>query len=222
VLTSLRQQVRRLVQVGPRKVLGWALVGLEGRAWERYFSAHTRREPGDEEALGENNHYEPLPWVLLRRAVAALKVSSEDVFLDYGAGKGRVLLMVARHALRRVIGVELFAPLADVARANVTAAGARLRSPVEVVTADAMTYEVPDDVSVVFLFNPFVGAVMAAVQANLLASLVRRPRAMRVLYAHASDQPNLFADCAWLKAGARVPVGMFQGMNVTVYEHAVA
>jgi tRNA1(Val) A37 N6-methylase TrmN6 len=149
----------------------------------------------------------------------ALPVTRADVFLDYGAGMGRVLLMVARRQLERVVGVELLAPLAEIARENVRAAKPRLHSPVEVVVADAATYEVPDDVSIVFLFNPFVGTVMASTQAQVEASLRRRSRRLRVLYAHADDQPNLFAQCQWLKLRRRLGVGVFKRMNVAVYEN---
>lgn len=40
-------------------------------------------------------------------------------FIDYGAGKGRVLLIAARYQFDRVVGVELSEPLIRVAAANI-------------------------------------------------------------------------------------------------------
>ena len=48
------------------------------------------------------------------------EVDSDDVFIDLGSGKGRmVLAAAARYPFKRVIGVELAEQLHEVARANV-------------------------------------------------------------------------------------------------------
>src|SRR3954466_14494536 len=102
--------------------------------------------------------YTPSPWRDFRRALPRHDVGDDDVFLDLGAGMGRILVLAARYPFKRVIGVELAPELAAIARRNL--ASARLRRRVgdtEVITADATTYVVPDDVTVVYLFNPFTG-----------------------------------------------------------------
>lgn len=200
--------------------LRWALARAEGFAWERYFAVDTRRPAITSLTAvpAESIPYEPLPWFLVRQTLGSLRPSQDDVFLDYGAGLGRVLLMAARHRLKRVVGVELLAPLAESARRNVAAARRRLRAPVEIVTGDAASWEVPDDVSIVFLFNPFVGTVMEAVQKKLRASLDRRRRRLKVIYAHAYDQADLFAPCDWLRRQRHFDVGALQGMNISLYE----
>lgn len=154
----------------------------------------------------------------MRQTLGSLKPTGDDVFLDYGSGLGRVLLMAARHRMKRVVGVELLASLAEAARRNVAAARRRLRAPVEIVTTDAASWEVPTDVSIVFLFNPFVGTVMEAVQKKLHTSLERRRRRLKVIYAHAFDQADLFAPCSWLRHRRHFDVGALQGMNVSLYE----
>jgi cyclopropane fatty-acyl-phospholipid synthase-like methyltransferase len=44
-----------------------------------------------------------------RRVMRHIGVREQDVFLDYGSGLGRVLLMAAQYPFRRVLGVELSA-----------------------------------------------------------------------------------------------------------------
>ena len=215
----LHRKLTRLRALGVADASRWGLVTAEGRFWERYFRVETGRpyDPAAYAGLADAIHYEPLPWHLLRRTMDALRLSAHDAFLDYGSGMGRALLMAAKNQLRRVVGVELMAPLAVVARENLAAARPRLKSPVELVVGDAATFEVPDDITVAYLFNPFVGEVMRAAQEQLAASLRRRPRPLKILYAHASDQRDLFAGVPWLKLTERVEVGVFRGMNIGIY-----
>lgn len=141
--------------------------------------------------LQEVAHYHPdrvwyhaSGWTYLRRALGRHEVSRDDVFLDLGAGKGRVLLQAAcGYRFRRVIGVEISERLSEVARANVNRSRRPLRSEVEVVTADAASYEIPDDVTVIYLYYPFVGETFQSVTRQITASLTRRPRRVRVIYA---------------------------------------
>jgi hypothetical protein len=79
--------------------------------------------------------------------------------------------------------VELSPRLAAVAQDNVAASRDSLRCrDIEVVVADAVEYEIPDDATVIYMYNPFSGPVFEAVVDNLLASVARCPRRMRLLY----------------------------------------
>jgi SAM-dependent methyltransferase len=123
-------------------------------------------------------------WGALSRGVStAAEVSGDDVFLDLGSGRGRMVLLASRYRFRRVIGVEVAEPLTAVARRNV--ASCRLRphcGEIELVNADVLDYRIPDDVTVVYMFNPFRGAIFDAVVAELIASVDRRPRPLRLIY----------------------------------------
>lgn len=128
-------------------------------------------------------NYSPVSWPALRRALPRGQLNPDDVFLDLGAGKGRMLLIAGRHSIRQAIGVEISPELAGIARTNLRRAASQLRCPrVDVVTADAASYRVPDDVTVVHMFNPFSGAVLKAAVDRVLESLDRCPRAVRLVY----------------------------------------
>jgi hypothetical protein len=146
-------------------------------------------------ASAERVRYDPSGWRDLRRILAPREVGPDDVFVDFGAGKGRILIAAAaRYPFRRVIGVELADSLAAIARANVEASRQRLRcQDVHVVTADIVDYDVPDDATVAYLYNPFRGAVFDALVAKLLASVERRPRRLRLIYRTPYEHERLMA-----------------------------
>jgi SAM-dependent methyltransferase len=131
-------------------------------------------------------NYEAGGWLDLVRVLRPGEVGPDDVFLDFGSGKGRILLVAARYRFARIIGVEISETLTAIARRNMARCRLRPRCrDVELVTADALHYPIPDDVSVVYLFSPFREAIFDAVVARLVESVDRHPRAVRVIYRNA-------------------------------------
>jgi SAM-dependent methyltransferase len=138
--------------------------------------------------------YEAGSWLDLPRVLHRGEVGRDDVFLDLGCGKGRAVLLASLLPFGRITGVELSAHLANIARRNV----ATFRLPkrcanIEITVADAVHYTVPDDVTVVYLFNPFRGRTFEAVIRNLFASIDRHPRAVRLIYRNAMYEDQLLA-----------------------------
>lgn len=132
----------------------------------------------------EHVHYEPSGWGYLRRVLRRRDVSEDDVFLDIGCGKGRILLQAAgRYRFRRVVGIEIAPELVEVARENLAAAAGRLRTrEVEVIQADATRTPIPDDVTVAYMYLPFVGEAFARTIDAIEASLDRAPRRFRLIF----------------------------------------
>src|SRR4051812_12995957 len=127
--------------------------------------------------------YEPSPWLVLGRVLPRESVGENDVFIDVGCGKGRVVLQAAMYPFRRVVGVELSPELHATAERNVARSMARLTCRnIELVQADVLDYEFPDDVTIAYFFNPFEGEVFGAVVEKLVASLRRNPRSLRIIY----------------------------------------
>lgn len=190
---SARRLLDRVVRPTLRSVRGWAVEIVERR--------HGIRTSG-EVSLAQlgltrtgRTDYKASPWFTLRRALPKASVNSGDVFLDLGCGMGRVVFQAAaRYPFRRVIGVELSPDLLAIARRNIAANTKRLRcSNVELVCSDVLDYQIPDDVTVVFLYNPFRGDVFSVVLSHLLASVDRKFRPLRVIYANPVEHDMLLA-----------------------------
>jgi hypothetical protein len=143
----------------------------------------------------------------LRRIFPRREVTEDDVFIDFGSGKGRVVLQAAmRYPFRRVHGVELSQQLHGIAERNVDRNRHRLRCrDVELTCANALDYPIPDNVTVAFFYNPFTWDVFRTVVSRLLESLDRNPRRLRIIYGNPREE-------AWLLSTGRVePVRTLHG-----------
>ena len=130
----------------------------------------------------------------LARGLRGSRVAREDVFMDYGAGNGRVLLAAARFPFARIIGLEINEAEAAIARSNASIAGPRRRcSNIEVVIADARLWPLPDDVTYIYMFNPFWDETFEGMLERVLESLDRRPRRLTLIYANPTCGARLLA-----------------------------
>ena len=137
-------------------------------------------------------YYKASGWSVLPRILPPRETSSEDVFIDYGSGMGRIVYQAAaRYPFKRVIGLELSQELNDIARANIERNSQLLRcSNVELVTADVLEFEPPPDVTVAFFFHPFSGATLETAIHNLLAVAQTR---LRIIYHNPLGHERLMA-----------------------------
>ena len=175
----------------------WVRARLTGALLERRLGLTTGRHVSVEElglAVPGAKEYVPSAWQTLERVLPPHEVGSEDVFVDLGAGMGRVLLLAGRYPFKRVIGVELSSDLANVARENLARAQHVLRcDSIDVVVADARRWAVPDDVTVVYMYNPLTGDAFGDVLQRLLESVDRRCRCVRLIYRNPREHCRVMA-----------------------------
>lgn len=211
-----------LFRKGPCDTAKWA--------WYHFYERYREWSLGIETASSHewansfddcNYHdYEPLCYACLDGALSSLNIEAgKEVFLDYGSGKGRIVTVAATYPFQRVIGVEMLPELNTIANQNIRRAQRKLKcKDVETIATDATTYSVPRDVTVIFLFNPFLGQVLRAVQQQILKSLDDNPRKLTVVYMNPSAETDLFADCGWLEQTREIPTGRWDKVRFVVYE----
>jgi len=127
--------------------------------------------------------YVPTDYHSFQTILDGLEIrSNEDVFLDFGSGMGRAVIMAAKYPFRKIYGIEIARQLNEIARQNVRRALPRLKCrDIELITANAREFVIPDEATVIYFFNPFSGEVLADVLQNIRASLRRQPRALRLI-----------------------------------------
>jgi predicted RNA methylase len=160
------------------------------RLRERLFEKRLGIRSGDiiplrELGLEHEERREHCPTSLqdFRRMEEFLRPRAKDeVFLDYGAGLGRMLVLAAMFPYKRVIGVELSPVLATRARENISKCKNKLRcKDIEVFASDAGSFELGPEVTTVYFNNPFAGTILKSVLRRIVASYSENPRALRIV-----------------------------------------
>lgn len=179
--------------------------GVETRHWRTLESLDV---VGDSKSHGRM--YQATRVSPLRRLLRDLRplLDPDDVFVDFGCGKGRTMLLAAEAGFRSARGVEFAAELCRAARANCSAFVRRTGSATlfAVAHADAAEHPIAPDETVFFMFNPFDATIMRRVHANILASAAAHPRRMLMLYhmphgARASEPPGWRTVQSFAQAG---------------------
>ena len=151
--------------------------------FDRAHGVQTRVATTLGELLRNTRHggydYEPSPSALFRDVLASLDIDvHETVFVDYGSGAGRVVLLASQLPFKAVVGIEVLPRLHACAQANVAAlqATGTSRAPIRLICGDAATFELPLEPLLLYFFNPFRAATMGRVLSNIERSLRRAPR----------------------------------------------
>jgi hypothetical protein len=133
----------------------------------------------------EHGHdYRASPCALIKWTLAAIDYDlSRLTFVDYGAGKGRVLLLASEHPFAAIGGIEFAEELHDDATMNIAQfPRSRMKCRnVECVLEDASALGPPEGESVHYFFNPFSREVFAEVLNNLVVSYRKRPRRLYLM-----------------------------------------
>jgi len=130
-------------------------------------------------------HYHPSHPKFLLQEFSKLNIDyNQFTFIDFGAGKGRVLLAASEFPFHRIIGVEFASELTAIACENIK----RYRSAtqkctnVECLNIDAAEFEFPSGPLVLYLFNPFGPNVLRPLMQNLQRSLDADLRDVLLIY----------------------------------------
>lgn len=122
---------------------------------------------------------------IIRAGLRSLQIRHQNyTFVDFGCGKGRVLLVASEFPFRRIIGLEFAPPLVEIARRNLKKYRTSHQQclEIEVITADATTYELPPEAHVLYFYSPFAPSTMDRVLQNIESSLQTFPRDVLVLF----------------------------------------
>ena len=131
------------------------------------------------------NSYQPSPPRIFFEMLSAIDIPHGDYsFIDFGSGKGLVLLLASTYAFRRIIGVEFSPQLHRIAEQNIRNyqnPSQRCRN-IELLLGDVVDYRIPEEPVVLYLFNPFNEKLVELLVATIRRSLEAKPRPVFVLY----------------------------------------
>ena len=191
LLLSIRQRgvVPTLRRIG--SMLPWQVRLYADRRFDRKHGVDTAGLVAFDD-LGVNPdyqstalHYEPTPAAAIRAMLRRLPIRHSDyTFVDYGSGKGRVLLVASLFPFRKIIGVEFSAKLHAIAESNIRKWQHVRHRCKEIVCLEmsAEDFPLPDGPVVLFFFTPFRPPVSTNVIGAIRTSLAQSSRAIEVRY----------------------------------------
>jgi hypothetical protein len=145
--------------------LRWRWEGLKNKLYDRRHRLDTHQECflntqglTEQQALQGNNVYRPFWRKEFFEAIESLDIDLTDyLFVDVGAGKGKLLLLASQFAFSEIIGVEYAPSLHAVAMKNIQQQKIRTGTQTKITSiwADALTWDLPNRPAVYFLYNPF-------------------------------------------------------------------
>ncbi len=156
--------------------------------WSRYalpISEHDDARP-----------YETIDFLYARKVIRVLDPGPDDVFYDVGCGMGRMLCLMARTSVKKVVGVELFPALCEIARQNALNLSGR-KAQIEIWCIDASKANMSDG-TMYFFFNPFGPETLNRVIHNIEKSLAEHPRKIKIVYYNAVHE-SVFNSFTFLK-----------------------
>jgi SAM-dependent methyltransferase len=204
---SMKKIINALEFIHKHGMLGFAkecyyrLFNILNCYYENHFDVNTKGWVSTAE-LGIHNdesvHYESVHY---RRTINILnKVpvnKNESTLLDYGCGKGRVIIAAASYQYKKIIGVEL-SSLIKIAENNIDKMKHRKTKNIVLKKCDAQDYKVPSDVNIIYFYNPFIGSVLENVIRNIYSSYKETPRKIYIVYFNNVHFDKIISHQDWL------------------------
>ena len=132
-----------------------------------------------EEVTDRTHYYADSGGQPLDRLLAALPLAPGDAIVDFGCGKGGVLISLSKYPFAKITGVEISPELAAIAERNLRKLNI---GNVRIECCDAADFRELDEYNYFYFFDPFPCAVMEAVLNNIEDSISKNRRKVTLIY----------------------------------------
>jgi SAM-dependent methyltransferase len=121
---------------------------------------------------------------IVRKGLSALGSYEGYTFIDYGCGKGRVVVVAGEFPFQEVVGVELSAALAATARANAAKVARQFpdRPRINIVEANVIDFPLPPRMMACFNYHAFGPEIVAGIIKKFEAGLASHIPHMFFIY----------------------------------------
>lgn len=144
---------------------------------------------------GDSRHASTISYRAIGRLLDALELVPDEVFVDIGCGKGRVLLLASFRRIQLAVGIEASPIIVAEADDNFRKIRRRLRAPVEVCLSFAEAFDY-SDCTAGYCFNAFGSDTLGLVLQKIRHDRSGRP--FRLCFLNATPgHLAVFADEKW-------------------------
>ncbi len=115
--------------------------------------------------------------------------------IDFGSGKGRILILAMRYGAKKCIGVEFAKELIDISVTNVESykLNNSLQTEIELIHDSALNYEFDETENFIFFYNPFNEKILNPILQKIL-QLHTRPLIVYINPVHKELFANEFEE----------------------------
>jgi len=119
------------------------------------------------ESFGVEYGFSQFKWLISGVNSLPIKVKN-SVILDIGSGEGLPLCYFAQKGFKKVMGIEFSGDLVKTSRTNLKLIEDKYNNfQWDIIEGDAYNYQIPDEVNVIWMFNPFYGDLLEKVLMNI-------------------------------------------------------
>ena len=136
----------------------------------------------------QNYGYDPTPYIVLERLIDLDILSSDDVVIDYGCGKGRVGFFINNQVGCKVVGIDHSEKLLEKANENLKSYGSE---NIVFINCKAQDY-VPNGANCLYFFNPFSSHIFQEVLKRVKESYQENPREILIFFYYSTIEYRLY------------------------------
>jgi len=132
-----------------------------------------------ETVTDRTHYYADSGGLAFDKLMAHFDIKPQDAIIDFGCGKGGILISLSKYPFAKIMGVEISPKLAATAKDNIRKL--KIRN-VAVECSDAARFKDLDGYNYFYFFDPFPEVVMQDVLRNIEQSIIDRPRTITIIY----------------------------------------
>lgn len=157
---------------------------------DRFLSIQTSVDRRPYPASTHDHQYEPTPYAALDQLFTNYELTRNDRLVDMGCGKGRIAFYVNHRFRASVVGIEVNPMLHTDALKNKASYRKKVKhrkGMIDFQQVQAQSYEIAENDSIFYFFNPFSVQIFMRVIQRILASLENHPRQLDLILYYPSD-----------------------------------
>lgn len=153
------------------------------------------------------NDYEMSSPRILCEAMRRIQDKGSSGFVDFGCGKGRVLVEATKYwDDHQILGIEINKEIANIAKNNMKVLG---HPNIKVINDNAINVKNLSTYSYFYFFNPFPAKVFSHVIENIVESYRKHPRKITLIYhnpvcADSIEKTGIFKKTDEIQMGSRL------------------
>ncbi len=137
------------------------------------------KDDPSETVTDRTHYYADSGGLAFDKIMVNFEITPGDAIVDFGCGKGGILISLSKYPFLKITGVEIAPDLVEIAKNNIRKLNLK---NVEIECCDATEFEQLNEYNYFYFFDPFPCKVMQDVINNIEKSILEHPRKTTIIY----------------------------------------